>query len=45
METLNLKSANDIITMYILSDEEMISIRGGEGETGSDHPYDPPVKI
>jgi hypothetical protein len=35
MKTLNSKLTNDIFTEFALSNEEMIFVRGGEGEVKS----------
>lgn len=38
MKTLNSKLTNDIFTEFALSNEEMIFVRGGEGEVKSNMP-------
>jgi hypothetical protein len=45
METQNLKVENDIITLFVLSDEEMISIRGGESDSALLRPSSPPIQL
>jgi hypothetical protein len=41
---LNSNQVNDILKQYVLSNQDMIFVRGGEGDPipGTDHP---PVKI
>ncbi len=44
METLNLKDTRNIFDEFVLSNEEMIHVRGGDGDPGMP-PVPPPVKI
>jgi hypothetical protein len=46
MKTLNFKETSDLFTEYALSNDEMIKVRGGEGQSdGTLKPPIPPVKI
>jgi hypothetical protein len=42
MKTLNFKQTEDILNEFSLSNEEMIIVRGGEGDV---IPTPPPIKI
>ncbi len=42
METLNFEKTKDIFAEFALSSEEMINVRGGEGDV---LPHPPPVLI
>ena len=44
MKTKNNETSFDIFASYALTNEEMISVRGGEGEPDV-HPSNPPIKI
>ena len=44
MKTLNLELAKDILIEFSLSTEEMINVRGGEGDPIC-IPTQPPIKI
>jgi hypothetical protein len=44
MKTLNLESTRNIFNEFLLSNEEMIYVRGGEGH-GDVLPPEPPIKI
>lgn len=44
MKTLNFELSKDIFTAFALSTEEMINVRGGEGDPIV-LPMPPPVKI
>jgi len=45
METQNLKLKKDIITLVVLSDEEMSCIHGGENDSTTLRPSVPPIQI
>ena len=45
MKTKNFETSFDIFAVYSLTNEEMITIRGGnDGDPGT-HPVTPPVKL
>jgi hypothetical protein len=44
MKTLNFEKTNDIFAGFILSNEEMINVRGGGGD-GDPIPVPPVIKI
>jgi len=44
MKTQNLQETKNIFDEYVLSNEEMIKVRGGDGDPGQ-LPTEPPVKI
>jgi hypothetical protein len=44
MKTLTLESTKDIFTAFALTNEDMINVRGGEGEP-QPLPTVPPIKI
>ena len=44
MKTLNFESTKTILAEFLLSNEEMISVRGGKGN-GDVLPPEPPVRI
>jgi len=48
MKTLNFEQTRNIFEEYVLSNEEMISVRGGDGDGEGEPtlpPANPPVKI
>jgi len=44
MKTLNFKRTSDLFAGFALSNEEMIKVRGGDGD-GTIKPPVPPIKI
>jgi hypothetical protein len=44
MKTQNLQETKNIFDVYLLSNEEMIKVRGGDGDPGQLPPA-PPVRI
>jgi hypothetical protein len=45
MKTQNFENSFDILEMFVLTDEEMINVRGGDPEGPTNIPTDPPIKI
>jgi hypothetical protein len=45
MKNLNSNSASDIFGMFVLTNEEMICVRGGEDETNKNTPPPPPINL
>jgi hypothetical protein len=46
MKTLNFKKTSDLFAEFALSNDEMIKVRGGDGEgDGTLKPPIPPIKI
>lgn len=44
MKTLNFKKSSDLLTEFALKNEEMLKVRGGDGD-GIVKPDLPPIKI
>jgi hypothetical protein len=45
MKTKNNETSFDIFAVYTLTNEEMITVRGGEADGPTNPPTNPPIKI